>query len=405
MATIQIKRGLQEAVSNLVLAQGEMAVALDTGNVYIGTTAGNVHINPKGGTADTATKLATARKFSASGDATAPAVSFDGTQNVNLVLTLADIAALTPGTYTKVTVDQKGRVTAGQTIAVSDLPSIPSSKITGLGTAASVNTGTAQGNVPVVQADGKLLVSLIPSLTGTYVPVSRTINGKPLSANVTLSATDVGAIPASKLGAASGVAELDSSGKVPSDQLPSYVDDVLEYDSKTAFPGTGETGKIYVAKDTNLTYRWSGSAYVEISKSLALGETSSTAYRGDRGKVAYDHSQIKSGNPHGTAPSDIGAAEADHTHGRSDITGLTASRALVSDGSGKLSISAVTATELGYLDGVTSAIQTQLNGKAASSHTSAKASASALGHIKAGTGFSVASDGTLSLTSIDGGTF
>ncbi len=404
MATIQIKRGLQEAVSNLVLAQGEMAVALDTGNVYIGTTAGNVHINPKGGTADTATKLATARKFSASGDATAPAVSFDGTQNVNLVLTLADIAALTPGTYTKVTVDQKGRVTAGQTIAVSDLPSIPSSKITGLGTAASVNTGTAQGNVPVVQADGKLLVSLIPSLTGTYVPVSRTINGKPLSANVTLSATDVGAIPASMLGAASGVAELDSSGKVPSDQLPSYVDDVLEYDSKTAFPGTGEAGKIYVAKDTNLTYRWSGTAYVEISKSLALGETSSTAYRGDRGKAAYDHSQ-ETGNPHGTTAAQIGAAEADHTHGGSDITGLTASRALVSDGSGKVSVSAVTATELGYLDGVTSAIQTQLNAKAASSHTSTMATASKAGHVKAGTGFSVASDGTLSLTSIDGGTF
>lgn len=51
MAVIQIKRGLQEAVTNLVLAQGELAVALDTGNVYIGATSGNVHINPKGGTA------------------------------------------------------------------------------------------------------------------------------------------------------------------------------------------------------------------------------------------------------------------------------------------------------------------------------------------------------------------
>lgn len=90
-------------------------------------------------------------------------------------------------------------------------------------------------------------------------------------------------------GSANGVAELGSDGKVPSSQLPSYVDDVLEYDSLSAFPATGETGKIYVAKDTNLTYRWSGSAYVEISPSLALGETSSTAYRGDRGKAAYDH--------------------------------------------------------------------------------------------------------------------
>lgn len=123
------------------------------------------------------------------------------------------------------------------------------------------------------------------------VPNSRKVNGKALSADITLSAADVSAIPAAQKGAAGGVAELDSSGKVPAAQLPSYVDDVLEYDSKTAFPATGEAGKIYVAKDTNKTYRWTGSAYVEISASLALGETSSTAYRGDRGKIAYDHSQ------------------------------------------------------------------------------------------------------------------
>lgn len=90
-------------------------------------------------------------------------------------------------------------------------------------------------------------------------------------------------------GAHNGLAELDANGLVPSSQLPSYVDDVLEYASKSAFPATGTTGKIYVALDTNLTYRWSGSAYTEISPSLALGETSSTAYRGDRGKTAYTH--------------------------------------------------------------------------------------------------------------------
>lgn len=86
-------------------------------------------------------------------------------------------------------------------------------------------------------------------------------------------------------GVASGVAELDAAGKVPSSQLPSYVDDVLEYANKASFPSTGETGKIYVDTTANLTYRWSGSAYVEISPSLALGETSSTAYAGDKGKA------------------------------------------------------------------------------------------------------------------------
>lgn len=98
-------------------------------------------------------------------------------------------------------------------------------------------------------------------------------------------------------------------GKVPASQLPSYVDDVLEYANLAAFPGTGETGKIYVAIDTNKTYRWSGSAYVEISPSLALGETSATAYRGDRGKTAYDHSQV-TGNPHGTTKADLGLSDA-----------------------------------------------------------------------------------------------
>lgn len=78
-------------------------------------------------------------------------------------------------------------------------------------------------------------------------------------------------------------ADLDSNGKVLSSQLPSYVDDVEEYTSKSSFPATGTTGKIYVDTTTNLTYRWSGTAYVEISPSLALGETSSTAYAGNKG--------------------------------------------------------------------------------------------------------------------------
>lgn len=89
-------------------------------------------------------------------------------------------------------------------------------------------------------------------------------------------------------GQPSGLAELDSTGKVPSAQLPSYVDDVLEYSTKAQFPQTGETGKIYVAKDTNLTYRWTGTQYLEISQSLALGETPSTAYPGDKGKANRD---------------------------------------------------------------------------------------------------------------------
>lgn len=90
-------------------------------------------------------------------------------------------------------------------------------------------------------------------------------------------------IPTSQKGVAGGVAPLGSDGLISSSFLPSYVDDVLEFASLSAFPSTGESGKIYIAVDTNLTYRWSGTQYVEVSKSLALGETESTAYAGNKG--------------------------------------------------------------------------------------------------------------------------
>lgn len=101
-------------------------------------------------------------------------------------------------------------------------------------------------------------------------------------------------------------------GKVPSSQLPSYLDDVLEFPTLADFPTTGQSGIIYLALDTNQTYRWAGTTYVVIGSSLALGETSSTAYRGDRGKIAYDHSQTI-GNPHGTTKGDIGLGNVDNT--------------------------------------------------------------------------------------------
>ena len=93
-------------------------------------------------------------------------------------------------------------------------------------------------------------------------------------------------------------------GYVSASQLPSYVDDVLEYADLAAFPVTGEAGKMYIAIDTNLVYRWTGSTYAVTSSSLALGSTSSTAHRGDHGAAAYAHSQA-TGNPHNTAIADI----------------------------------------------------------------------------------------------------
>lgn len=78
-------------------------------------------------------------------------------------------------------------------------------------------------------------------------------------------------------GVAGGYASLDGAGLVPSSQLPSFVDDILEFANLAGFPATGETGKIYVALDTNKTYRWSGSAYIELKDDTAIwGEVSGT---------------------------------------------------------------------------------------------------------------------------------
>lgn len=132
----------------------------------------------------------------------------------------------------------------------------------------------------------------------------------------TYTATEVGAIPSTDKGANGGVAELDANGKVPSSQLPSYVDDVIEgyYDTTTdrfytesTFENVipPESGKSWIDVASNKSYRWTGSVYSRVDEGIQLGETSGSAYRGDRGKTAYDHSQTP-GNPHGTTKGDVG---------------------------------------------------------------------------------------------------
>ena len=149
--------------------------------------------------------------------------------------------------------------------------------------------------------------------------------------NVNLTPDDLGAVSTSEKGEPDGVAELDGNGRVPSSQLPSYVDDIIEgyYDSATGkfyedaektTEITGETGKIYVSLDTLKPYRWSGSAFVEIPWGLVLGETANTAYRGDRGKTAYNQSNTNKANI-GRIFGDIAAVETTTTATASHAAG------------------------------------------------------------------------------------
>jgi len=145
------------------------------------------------------------------------------------------------------------------------------------------------GNVDNVSSKDAPISDKVQAALDKKVDKTTTINGHALDGNVTITKGDVGLgnvdntsdldkpistatqaaldkkVDKSSVGQANGVASLDGSGKVPSSQLPSYVDDVLEYDTLNDFPATGETGKIYIAKDTNYSYRWSGSTYIYIA--------------------------------------------------------------------------------------------------------------------------------------------
>ncbi|MEK3718876.1 hyaluronate lyase N-terminal domain-containing protein [Paenibacillus sp. FSL R7-0333] len=171
---IQIKRGLSSKVPQLVLDAGELAIALDTGKLYSGDGEGNVVLlNPAAAAADTAAKLATARTISLTGDATG-SVSFDGSANAPITVVLAN-TGVAAGTYTKLTIDAKGRVLSAAQQTAADIPNLTLTKITDAGTAASKNTGTAAGNVPVLDSNGKLDGSIMPpiAITQAYAVASQ----------------------------------------------------------------------------------------------------------------------------------------------------------------------------------------------------------------------------------------
>ena len=155
------------------------------------------------------------------------------------------------GTYLKSLAN--GLYNATSTV-VATIPDLPSSFPSGNGMRLIVNISESGAGYYLIQ-----------SFNGSYMAIGSKYANGDISWSSPFLQTVSGYIPTSEKGAANGVATLDNGGKVPSNQLPSYVDDVLEYANKASFPATGEAGKIYVAKDTGKTYRWSGSAYVELS--------------------------------------------------------------------------------------------------------------------------------------------
>ena len=210
------------------------------------------------GNAGTATKLQTPRTING--------ISFDGTQDISLPEAVA---------YSLPTASASvlGGIKVGSGLAISN-------SVLSVGTLNQSTSGNAF-------TASKLQTARTISLTGN-VTGSVSFDG---SANASIATTVTG------LGAANGIATLDSSGQVPSTQLPSYVDDVLEYANVAAFPATGESGKIYVETPGNTTYRWGGTSYVKITS----GEVSSVA--GKTGVVTLTKSDVGLVNADNTADS------------------------------------------------------------------------------------------------------
>jgi hypothetical protein len=141
---------------------------------------------------------------------------------------------------------------------------------------------SAEGDIDDIESGA----TIVPKALGDQL--GRTIN----TTYLTQSSASATYIPLSQKAQANGVATLGTDGRIPASQIPGVVTSIEEYDTLEDFPEVGVLTTVYLALDTGLTYLWSGSQYVALSSSLALGETSTTAYRGDRGKIAYDYSQV-----------------------------------------------------------------------------------------------------------------
>jgi hypothetical protein len=232
-------------------------------------------------------------------------VTGTGSTGSSTALTLAN-SGVTAGTFTKVTVDAKGRVTTGTTLASADLPTytgtITSSQVTtALGFTpynATNPSGYISGNQTITftgDATGTGATSVALTLAnsgvtaGTFTKVTVDAKGR-VTTGATLSASDIPNLDASKI----------TSGVIDAARLPSYVDDVLEFANLAGFPATGETGKIYVALDTNKAYRWSGTVYVYITSGAVdsvAGKTGVvTLVKGDVGLGSVDNTADVSKN-------------------------------------------------------------------------------------------------------------
>ena len=248
---ILFRRGPESSIP--VLDLGEPGITTDTNKLFVGTGTKNIGIP----TSEDLESYVPSSQIGAK----------------NGVATLDQNGKLSSSEKPTYTASEVGARPSTWTPSAADVGAIPASQV------------GANGGIATLGEDGKLTESQRPVITPE----------------------GIGAIPESKIGTPEGVVPLGSNGLIAAQYIPGGLDEIKEYDNREAFPNSGEDNIYYLAKDTSLLYRWGGSEYVPVNPSLALGETSSTAYRGDHGLVAYNHSLIINGNPHGTTAAQVGA--------------------------------------------------------------------------------------------------
>ena len=324
MALVNFKQSTEAKILSAPIADGTFYVSTDTNKLFLDISNKRVEISVNTNTTYTLTKSGNTITLNAS----------DGNKyNITDANT----------TYGDATTVASGLMSAADKAKLDGIAA-QANKIVVDASLSDSSTNPVQNKVIKAALDGK--ASSVHSHTKSQItdfpasmPASDVYAWAKASTKPAYTATEVGAAAASHKHSATdltsgtlGVDRLPAipatklTGTIAAANLPAYVDDVLEFANKTAFPSTGESGKIYVAQDINKTYRWSGTAYVEISPSLALGTTSSTAFRGDYGNTAYQHAVAKgSAFAHGMykiTTNSAGHVTAAQAITKSDITAL-----------------------------------------------------------------------------------